>query len=58
MQAEQIQPLQAKFNEGKCVEPPKDKCQSKTPPVYCKQGLCVHKEAGMPVMDDMPVITP
>ena len=53
---EQIQPLLTKFNEGKCEEKKVD-CR-KPPPVYCKQGLCVHKEAGMPVMDDTPVITP
>jgi hypothetical protein len=53
---EQIAPLKAKFTEGKCEEK-KVECR-KPPPVYCKQGLCVHKEAGMPVMDDTPVITP
>jgi hypothetical protein len=54
--ADKIQGLQAKFVEGKCEEKKAD-CR-KPPPVYCKQGLCVHKEAGMPVMDDAPVITP
>jgi len=42
--AEEIAPMQKKYKEGKCEEPKVD-CR-KPPPVYCKQGLCVHREAG------------
>ncbi len=57
---EGIAPLKAKYTEGKCEQyekKPAPECR-KPPPVYCKQGLCVHKEQGQqqPVMDEMPVI--
>jgi hypothetical protein len=39
---ERIQPLMAKFKEGKCQEPKVD-CRN-PPEVYCKQGLCVVRE--------------
>lgn len=45
-----IAPMQAKFTEGKCEEK-KMECR-KPPPVYCKQGLCVTREPGMPEMRD------
>ena len=36
----------AEFEKGKCEE---TKPECKTPPVvYCKQGLCVHRELGTP----------
>jgi hypothetical protein len=42
----QIQPMRESFQKGKCEEP---KIECKEPPqVYCKQGLCVHREKGTP----------
>jgi hypothetical protein len=43
---DKIQPMRDKFTKGKCEEPKID-CKD-SPPVYCKQGLCVHREKGMP----------
>jgi hypothetical protein len=41
-----IQPMKASFTKGKCQEP---KAECREPPeVYCKQGLCVHREKGTP----------
>jgi hypothetical protein len=43
---QKIQPMRGEFQKGKCVEGPPD---CKEPPVvYCKQGLCVHREKGTP----------
>ncbi|EYF07002.1 hypothetical protein [Chondromyces apiculatus] len=43
---DKIKPLADKFQGGKCEEP---KVDCKAPPeVYCKQGLCVHREKGTP----------
>lgn len=47
---EALGPLQAKFTEGKCEEK-RIECR-KPPPVYCKQGLCVTREPGIPEMRD------
>jgi hypothetical protein len=44
--ADKIKPLKESFDKGKCVEPKAD-CKD-PPPVYCKQGLCVHREKGTP----------
>ena len=44
--AEEIAGLKDQFSKGKCEEKKAD-CR-KPPPVYCKQGLCVHREAGTP----------
>jgi hypothetical protein len=42
----QILPMKESFQKGKCEEP---KSECKAPPqVYCKQGLCVHREKGVP----------
>ena len=38
-------PIKKEFDDGKCEEPKKD---CKAPDVYCKQGLCVIREKGMP----------
>lgn len=39
-----IKPLEDRYKAGKCEEP---KIECKDPPeVYCKQGLCVHREKG------------
>jgi hypothetical protein len=44
--SEKIKPMADKYKEGKCDEP---KAECKPPPqVYCKQGLCVHREVGTP----------
>jgi hypothetical protein len=43
---DKIEPMRDKFTKGKCEEPKID-CKD-APPVYCKQGLCVHREKGMP----------
>ncbi len=43
---EQLKPLKASYQKGKCEEP-KVECKE-PPPVYCKQGLCVHREKGTP----------
>lgn len=51
-----LKPLQTKFTEGKCEEK-KIECR-KPPPVYCKQGLCVHREPGVEEGAGTPVITP
>jgi hypothetical protein len=44
--ADKIKPMKDAFDKGKCAEPKAD-CRE-APPVYCKQGLCVHKEKGTP----------
>ncbi|HVY46599.1 MAG TPA: hypothetical protein VHB21_12010 [Minicystis sp.] len=39
---DKIEPMRQKYKTGKCDEP---KVDCKPPPeVYCKQGLCVHRE--------------
>lgn len=43
---DKIKTMKDAFDKGKCVEP-KAECRE-PPPVYCKQGLCVHKEKGTP----------
>lgn len=43
---DQIKPMRESYTKGKCTEPASD-CKE-PPPVYCKQGLCVHKEKGTP----------
>ena len=43
---EKINAMHEPFTKGKCAEPKID-CRE-SPPVYCKQGLCVHKEKGTP----------
>ncbi|HEY4116362.1 MAG TPA: hypothetical protein VGM56_00850 [Byssovorax sp.] len=41
-----LKPMKDSFTKGKCEEP---KIECKEPPtVYCKQGLCVHREKGIP----------
>ena len=41
-----IKPMRGEFEKGKCEE---TKSDCKEPPVvYCKQGLCVHREKGTP----------
>ncbi|MCC6556176.1 MAG: hypothetical protein IT372_24715 [Polyangiaceae bacterium] len=41
---DKIKPMADQFNQGKCEEP---KVECREPPeVYCKQGLCVHRERG------------
>jgi hypothetical protein len=42
---EAIKQMKTTYTEGKCEEKKMD-CR-KAPTVYCKQGLCVHKEAAM-----------
>jgi hypothetical protein len=42
-----ISPMRDAFKKGKCEEKPPE-CPKETPPVYCKQGLCVHREKGTP----------
>ena len=43
---EKIKAMRGEFQKGKCEEPKPD---CKEPPVvYCKQGLCVHREKGSP----------
>lgn len=45
---DKIKPMADKFKAGKCEEP-KASSECKEPPeVYCKQGLCVHREKGVP----------
>ena len=43
---DKIKPSKDAFTKGKCVEPKAD-CRE-APEVYCKQGLCVHREKGTP----------
>jgi hypothetical protein len=43
---EKIKPMHDSFTKGKCAEAKAD-CRE-PPPVYCKQGLCVHREKGTP----------
>ena len=45
--AGQIKPMKESFQKGKCEEPKTAPCRE-APPVYCKQGLCVHREKGTP----------
>ncbi len=41
-----IKPMKDSFTKGKCQE---QKADCREPPeVYCKQGLCVHREKGTP----------
>src|SRR5262245_49725647 len=43
---DQLKPMGDQYKKGQCEEP---KVECKPPPeVYCKQGLCVHREKGMP----------
>jgi hypothetical protein len=42
-----VQPMVDKYKQGECTEPPL-KCPTEIPEAYCKQGLCVHREKGMP----------
>lgn len=45
--AGKIKALHDQYTAGKCEEPKAQACR--TPPeVYCKQGLCVHREIGTP----------
>ena len=41
-----IKPMKDSFTKGKCQETKAD-CRE-PPEVYCKQGLCVHREKGTP----------
>ena len=53
-----IKPMADKFKAGKCEEP---KLDCKDPPnVYCKQGLCVHREKSMeaPPAEPAPTVQP
>ena len=43
---DKIKPMADQFKGGKCEEP-KMECR-KPPEAYCKQGLCVHREKGVP----------
>lgn len=41
---DKLKPMKEQYAKGKCEEP---KIDCKAPPeVYCKQGLCVHREKG------------
>lgn len=43
---DKIKPMSDAYKKGQCEEP---KTECKPPPeVYCKQGLCVHREKGTP----------
>jgi hypothetical protein len=43
---DEIKPMADAYKKGQCEEP---KTECKPPPeVYCKQGLCVHRELGTP----------
>lgn len=44
--AEKIKPMAEAYKKGQCDEPKVD-CRE-PPPVYCKQGLCAHREKGTP----------
>ena len=41
-----IRPMKESFTKGKCEEKKED-CRE-PPEVFCKQGLCVHREKGTP----------
>jgi hypothetical protein len=41
-----VKPMKESFQKGKCEEPKSD-CRE-PPEVYCKVGLCVHREKGTP----------
>jgi hypothetical protein len=43
---DKMKPMKDAFDKGKCKED-KSGCRE-PPPVYCKQGLCVHREKGTP----------
>ena len=43
---DKIKPMKESFTKGKCQEAKAD-CRE-PPEVYCKQGLCVHREKGTP----------
>ena len=43
--SDSLKPMQTSFSEGKCEEKKID-CRQ-PPPVYCKQGLCTHREPGV-----------
>ena len=43
---DKIKPMAERYKTGKCEEP---KVECKEPPeAYCKQGLCTHREKGVP----------
>lgn len=44
--ADKIKPMSEQFTKGKCEEP-KLECKE-APESYCKQGLCTHREKGVP----------
>ncbi|HTJ83525.1 MAG TPA: hypothetical protein VL400_17515 [Polyangiaceae bacterium] len=59
-----IKPLKQKWDDGKCeavaeedrVAKKKQKMECRTPPeVYCKQGLCVHREVGKPELQEQEI---
>jgi hypothetical protein len=41
-----VKPMADKYTQGQCEEP-KMTCKP-SPDAYCKQGLCVHREKGVP----------
>lgn len=43
---DKIKPMHDAFSKGQCEEA-KPECRE-VPQVYCKQGLCVHREKGTP----------
>src|SRR5262245_64872783 len=43
---DKIKAMKESYTKGKCVEPKSD-CKE-PPEVYCKTGLCVHREKGTP----------
>jgi hypothetical protein len=51
--ADAIRPMRAEFTAGQCAEA-KQECR-KPPQVYCKQGLCVHREVGITPTDEIQV---
>jgi hypothetical protein len=44
---DKIKPMRDSFQKGKCEEPASTKDCKPAPEVYCKQGLCVHREKGV-----------
>lgn len=48
-----IKPIHEKFTNGQC-EDPKPECRA-APEVYCKQGLCVHREKGIVPSDEIQI---
>jgi hypothetical protein len=51
--ADAIAPLKQQFTEGQCTEAAQE-CR-KAPQVYCKQGLCVHREVGITPTDEIQI---